>query len=492
MEQTTVKRVIKSSFLGLISFILSFLQSLLLIPFLLRYWGEGSYSYWVLIMAAYAIFQILDTGHTAYIGNKINLEYHTDRLKAKESLSSSIMIAVILGLIQIAMVVLLIVTHNLSYPLGIAEDKIAQNNIHWGFLSLIISWWLCGSIGGILVRLLIPLNYFNETQVWGIITRFLQFVSLLAIGYFNLSIINACLLYSVQTCIINFFLFLRIKKITKEFYPWWGGFSLKIGFQNLLKSFTFTFNSLGQQLTLNGSIILISHIASSTVSLTFSTMRTLTNSINAGTTILTNSIYPEITRLYAIKDNKNILLLFRAYSFASSFIINIGIIAILPFAETIYNQWTHHKLHFDFLLLFSLVIAVALSAISALYYQIIVSTNQLKTLRYITLIRIITVFPLIYLFHQIWNVAGIGIAILISELICSSLIPFIFCINHFSIKITKNLFLVFNLLNTLLLAVCVWLFNYYSFNLFYLYLILPLLVFYYFPEFSKTKKLLNF
>ncbi|MBK7629839.1 MAG: hypothetical protein IPJ23_03890 [Ignavibacteriales bacterium] len=101
-------RAFRNSFVGFISFIFSFAQTIILVPILLKYWGNEKYGVWLALYAGFSLLQSLDSGHINFIGNKMNITYHVDKNELKNTLASSFYMAVIIGVVQILLVILLV------------------------------------------------------------------------------------------------------------------------------------------------------------------------------------------------------------------------------------------------------------------------------------------------------------------------------------------------------------------------------------------------
>ena len=93
MKNTLIQqRAFKNSTVGLISFISSLLQAIIIVPILLKYWGNETYGIWLALYAGFSLLQSLDTGHINYIGNKLNISYNLKE-ELNTTLGSSFLMA---------------------------------------------------------------------------------------------------------------------------------------------------------------------------------------------------------------------------------------------------------------------------------------------------------------------------------------------------------------------------------------------------------------
>jgi O-antigen/teichoic acid export membrane protein len=419
-------RAFKNSFVGLISFIFSLAQAIIIVPILLKYWGSELYGIWLSLYAGFTLLQSLDTGHINYIGNKINITYNLSREELRLTLASSFLMAIIIGMVQIALVVILIVFNFLPSFLGLGENILTQYSISSSLLILITFWFLSGSFGGIVHRIMIPTGLYYESQWWGVLYRFCQFLSIVLVVILGGSILEASIFYAVIQLFVYSLTFIYIKRKIPEFYPWWKGAKINISFNNFKKSLVLTITSFVQQLNTNGIILFISNVLSATFVPVFTTIRTITNTAVSITNILTNSLLPDIVRYHTKKETSKLNSVFNAHWFFSGAIINIGVLLILPFINAIFTFWTKGRLQFDYTLFITLSASISLINFGAGYYFYLVSINNIKSQVIITLTRVFIIFGSGFFLVKVLGLSGIGIAIVFSELVCSILLPTVF------------------------------------------------------------------
>src|SRR5688572_18171403 len=95
------KRAIKGTLFGLIQFGLTFVQSVLLVPLLLTQWGQEKYGMYLAIFAFLQLLKTIDFGHQTYVGNEFNKIYFQNRSDSVVILGSSMMMALILGGVEL-------------------------------------------------------------------------------------------------------------------------------------------------------------------------------------------------------------------------------------------------------------------------------------------------------------------------------------------------------------------------------------------------------
>ena len=402
------------------------MQTIIIVPVLLKYWGNETYGIWLSLYAGFALLQSLDTGHINYIGNTLNITYNSNREELKLTLSSSFLMALFIGSIQILLVLFLILFDYLPLFLGIDPNISAQYSIPFSLFILITFWFISGSFGGILHRLMVPSGFYYQAQWWGILYRFCQFLSIVFIAVLGGSILEASIFYVLIQLIVYALTFIYIKIKIPELYPWWQGAQLRTAFLNFNKSLVLTFNSFVQQLSNNGILLFISIIFSSIYLPVFNTIRTMTNTAISITNLLIISILPDFVRYHVGREKEKLNSVFNANWFFNGLVVNIGIILVIPFAEIIFKIWTKGIINFDFKLFIYLAASISVINFGAGFYNYLFAINSLRAVSVITITRVIILFAFSYYLSGLMGLSGIGAAVLISEIFSSMILPYFY------------------------------------------------------------------
>ena len=223
----------KGTVLGLISFLLNIVYSLMLIPVFLTYWGDQKYGYFLAIYAFIQIMRTLDTGHQIYVGNEFSKNYYQNPIKAYQILSSSIGFAFILGFIELLFFLIL-------WYIGVLDDLIgvdlkANRFLLWGILGMLLMWWFVGSIGGILARIILAKGYYSESVMFAILIKFIETVILFTSVFYNYSITSTFIFIAIATFVYSIYVFYWTAKRMPEYFPWWKNYNMRLGFQQFWK-----------------------------------------------------------------------------------------------------------------------------------------------------------------------------------------------------------------------------------------------------------------
>ncbi len=425
MTSTVQKRVLNNYSIGLLGFGVTLLQTIISVPILLNYWGNDLYGIWIALFAGFSLLQTFDFGHQSYIGNLLNVEYHLNKEKFSEYLGSSLIIALILGIFQLLISIFLIITGYLSSFLGIAVSETNYFVISTSLLSLMLMWVIAGSVGGIIIKILIPAGYLAQSLIWGSIFKLGQFLSLVLVAILGGKILEASLVYSTVQFLLSFAAFRYIRNKVPEYYPWWKAKNLLTGFQNLKKSTVLTINNALQQLSNNGIVLFITNVFSTALVPAFTTVRTLTNTATVFTNLFITSIQPDLIKYHAKLEIDKLNSTLNANWFFSGLVVNTGLILVIPFADSIFRIWTKGLVTFDFKLFIALAASISMINFGAGLFNYLYGINHLVSISIITFTRAVVLFIFSLILASTYGLAGIGLAVLLSELVASLLLPII-------------------------------------------------------------------
>jgi len=482
-HSTIEKRALKNFSVNTLSFVFSLVQTVITVPVLLKYWGNATYGTWLVLFAGFNMLQTLDLGHQNYVGTQLNIVYHKDPHQFMSTLGSSLLIAYFLGTIELFVCLVLSICGKLHLLLGVTPGEIADNHIALGLVLLMVMWLTFGSVGGIIVRIMIPSGMMYESQWLGIATRLTQFLSIIAVAFMGGSILDACLWYAVFQSIISILILWYIKKKMPAYFPWWQQADWRTGFRNFRKSLVLTFNSIALQLANNGLTIFIATLFSAALLPSFSTLRTLTNTAGAVTTIIITALFPDMIRFHATHEADKLLSTINTNWFISGLAVNSGILLMLPFIEQFYRLWTKGHLQFNANLFLLLAVTISLVNFGTGLNTYLMGINDLASQTIITIARVVSLFLVSYAFSRAFGLISIGIGCIVSEFIASVLLPFVLSnrkLADFAVKLPNSIALLSLLPSCMLMAgVCVSL--YFDINYRYISLLLaPVLLTYYF------------
>ena len=422
----TFKRAVHGVISGSANFGLTLIQSVALVPLLLRKWGATEYGTWLTINAAYSLIVSLDIGHQTYVGNELNKLHHSNRTAARETLSSALLISSILGSIELLFTLYIVLAGKLSWLTG-QHNTIKEGEI---LLVLVIAWVITGSIGGVLVRLYSCTGNFARGQWLGFVGRFLQLLALVICALSDRHLLTAAVAMSAAIVFFNGFLFVDIFRVAPSYFPWFRGVSLQLGIRNFARSTGLVAMSLLQQIGGNGLTLIVAQTLSSAAIPTFTTSRTVANVLMQAGNIVFQPIVPDMARVYVNQEWKKVLWIFMFGWLIIGICTQVGTLIIVPVLLPLYSFWTHKQLAFDSQLTFCLLTATALKSLGAPAQSLLIAVNNVREQIICAVFQVGTTLLVAIALIKYQGSAGIGIGMCFGELIGSVIAPMYYASVH--------------------------------------------------------------
>jgi O-antigen/teichoic acid export membrane protein len=415
------QRSLRGTILGLLSFGLNIIYSLLLVPFFLKYWGDIKYGYFLMAYAFIQLLRTLDNGHQLYVGNEFNKYYHTDTGKAYKILSSSVIIALCLGFFELLLFLGLWQFNFIEYVLG--PSLLENENIFWGLFSMILMWWIVGSVGGILAKIILAKGLYAESVLFAMLIKGIEIGILITAILLSFSISTTFTLIAIATLLYSIIVFYWTFKRMPEYFPWWRGWDIRIGFKNFKRSIVITLNGFFDQLSNNGLLFIITRYLGIAAIPVFTTLRTLSNTITMLTNLIVQPLVPEMIRYDSQGQLNKVSRVLEMNWFFGGLFINVSFLLFIPFAENLFFIWTNHQIEFNKQLFYTLMLSVIAINFGKGIQSYLAGVNNLVAISVISFLRMFVIFIVSILFIRSIGIISIGLGILLSEIVCSIVLP---------------------------------------------------------------------
>ena len=423
MIKTLESRTLSSTLAGGLLFLFSLIQNIILVPLILKHWGAEKYGMWISLFAFASLLKTLDLGHQNYVGNEFNKAHFNDINLAKKILGSGFVVAILLGFFEIF--VYYFFGWNIIEPkeVGLGDEIVKNTELRYSFLVFIVVWGITGSVGGLLVRVMLSFGLYTKTVIFSLIYKFCEIAILLFAALSNLDLYYLFILYAFITFIYNLFLFYYIKIVIPSYFPWWKSVDVKIGVSNFSNSLILTLNGFIEQFNSSGIVLLVSKLLGVLIIPVFTTIRTVTNVVLQVTNLVTNPLAPELIRYHMLGDKRKIELILNTNWFISGLLVNLPFLFISPFIGSLYDIWVINNLVFNPQLYYLLTLSICFINFGRSYTTYLSGINSLKPLLIITITRFTLTIGLSFLLIPILKLNGVGTSILIAEFFSSFLLP---------------------------------------------------------------------
>lgn len=411
------KRIASGSIAASCSFVVSLLLTVIQVPVLLHFWNVEQYGIWMAIGAAASLVTALDIGHQSFVGNLLNCYWIDNKKKLRVVLASGVLIAIGIATIEMAVGILLIIFGRAEWLSGSSHLVPGDNSFRIAFLAYLVFWVANGSVGGILVRLYQPAGFFARSQILGMIYRLAGFIALVVAAASGASIAIAMLAQIGAWVLCNLFTFWDIRRKFPEYYPWWRGSDLMLGFHNFKSSLVLTINGLFDQLTSSGLVLLVAGVLLPVEVAVFTTIRTVANTALQGISVLLFPIMPDVVRYHYNREHHKITAVFSVSWCVASSLVCIGFSAGAPFIEPLYRIWTRKTLPFDPALFSLVAVAVSLRQWSAPLQTYFHSINLLPPQTIPVVMRACITLAMSASFLRIGGIRIAGLSLMMGEFV---------------------------------------------------------------------------
>lgn len=442
MSTTIEVRAFKGSFYGVLLFGLTFVQSILLVPLLLQYWGDTQYGLYISIFALLLVLRTLDFGFQSFIGNDFNKLYHIDKKRAGGILGSGLRIALLLGLLEFVVLAALVWQGAFNNIIGL--DNNASKGLILGVLGMAVMWGLSGTSSGILAKAVLSKGLYPATALWGILYKSLEILLLLYACFGLLPLSTFLLIWSAVSFVyFGFTIRWAIGQLKDVGVSIFKG-SWAEGIRMLVRSLVLTVNSFLEQLSINGTLLLVTNFLTIVLVPVFSTIRTLTNTVVQLTGLVVNPLQPEMIRYHSEGSGLKIRSVFTANWLICGCLVNIPLLLLLPFVEWLYQFWTKGLLEFNYSLFLLLAGGVSMSTFGRGLTAYLQGINDLRSIAIISVVKFTILFAISILFIQNMGLVAIGLGTVLSELVGSVVLPLVFAkkkLSGFNIDLAHDILL---------------------------------------------------
>lgn len=424
MKEHTFKKTIKNSLVGGIAFFINFINSILVVPLFLKYWGIERYSDWITVQAIFSLFQLLDAGHRSYVSIELNISAQKDFEKARILLSSSLLFSVILACIPVILLAVLHLAGLFDFFFTINTNSEEGFKLFIALIILQVFSVFSGNTIAILFSLLYPLDKLFKTQVFGLFSNCITTIVIILIAVCDLKIIPAVICYSSAQFAISIATVFYVKKEADVFFPLTKKIDIKTGFKNLYKSLYVSLNAFMTQFSQNGIIILLSHLQMAIFIPKFTSIRTIGNLSTKVSSIFATATIFDIAKYHLSNEPKKINSILHFNWIVSGFIFNAVLLLIDPFIEGLYMKWTQGVIPFDRNFYLMIIISASFVNYGFILGQYFVVINDIKNQNYALIIKFLGLFIPIFFAYKALGIYSIGIGLIVSELLGSIIIPF--------------------------------------------------------------------
>ncbi|MBC3788545.1 lipopolysaccharide biosynthesis protein [Spirosoma utsteinense] len=415
---STASRLISGSAASWVRIGVNVVSQVILVPLYLTHWSIETYGLWIAIQALVGILFTLDTGHQEFLGYEFMRIGREDRSKLSKYLWSGISIGMGISLLQIALIIVFILTNVVPLVLGKA-DSLDSKSIHDVSIVLLlqgVGWLICTSITGLLFRALAPFGYYPRMAWWNCGYAFTNALIPAVLVVFGTDLLMTGIISNIISIVLYIPLYIDLFRLLRREEIEFSTPSWQIGIKNFGRSLAVFGKIILESLRQQGVRLVLAPLTGVVGLVAFTTMRTGANVALQGLNSITNPLMPDLMRFLHQRDQAR-----SESAFGTVWIIIVAIMApavvvLQAFVEPFYIAWTRGKVPFDPWLFATLSLSVLVYAVVQPATTVVIGNNLLKPQLFISLVGATTVVVCIYILVPHIGILGGGVSLLTAEI----------------------------------------------------------------------------
>jgi O-antigen/teichoic acid export membrane protein len=402
-------RLALASIASAASFVLTLLQSVVMVPLLLTVWSPGEYGEWVVVSSTFGMATALDTGLQNFVGNLFAME-SGNRKRIHQWLGAGIR-AVAITASALAIVVIMY-----GFLLGGRGEGIQT----YRALSILLTYWIAvGSVGGIAVRLYAAHGLQSRSLWLSVVQRLAMAVALILAAWSGGELLLGTLAFAVAGTLVGLVTLRDIHAHFPFYSPWLGAGSWGAAFRLVASASGMMVIGALDSVSFAVLVALTDAWASASAVAVFGAVRTVSSAVMQASAVILTPLAPDLSRFAAIRDGGR-----TSAMLASAWLIATGPIAIastslLPVTEAGFGHWTRGTLNFPRSLVVTLVAAVLVRQWTSPLAMLLFCTNAVRPQFIISIARCVATVGTAVVSFRSLGVSGMGLAVLSGELIAA-------------------------------------------------------------------------
>lgn len=392
------KSIVKGSFWAGIRYVLVFMKSILLLPFILTFCGPEFYTSWILLTAANALLLGFYDAYIRYVTNNYNLLFHENKSKAGFVLGSGIRFAIAMSVvIGVGIGALLFFMPAASAWVFKTSVEVVQSQ-HLGLALFSFA------VGNILMNLLRFFYAFNEPvgDLWKnfryevVFSSFELVVLLLSIVFardFASVILWNCAVF-VVTAVMYIMLVARNRP---EAFSLIKKGSYAEGRRQFASSVPFVVNNFIEKLATDSYALVLSWFYYPVAAIRqLTSVRTMTNAALSGINVFQTVFVPKMQEFQTKGNKARLLYLFRLIWMFAAAIMGVAVILCYPLLERVYLIWSRNKIEWNATAFAGLFIALLLTLFSNLMLFYLKMINKTRPVLIATVTKTVCLLGLLF------------------------------------------------------------------------------------------------
>lgn len=412
---SVLKRIVSG--IGANSFgqVVNLLIQLVSVPVLIASWGFGAYSEWVVLSAIPTYLALSDLGVTTAASSKVVIWHERGRLRvARAVYSTSFAFLLLAGLSVLLLAVGSLAFFDLFSLLNLKSIRSGDGVL---ILSALTGYsLLCLLTNMISIRYrafkVLPLSSFIMNVI-----RMLEWSAALLCAYLTQSLVaTSLMLLAVRLVgLVSKNLIANRLGITLQFSPSMIG---KRAFVTLIKpSIASLAFPIGLALNVQGLIILLSVLLSPAHAAIFGLYRTISRVLVQFSTVVNQSLWPEISYAFSIGDNQLVRKMIRyALKFSLPIACVMGALVVV-YGGTIFDVWSGRKDDYSSSIMLVLIIGALTHVAWQVYWVALMATASYASFAVVFMLVSIASSLAVFCLAQDYGLLGVCYVLVATEVV---------------------------------------------------------------------------
>jgi O-antigen/teichoic acid export membrane protein len=409
------RRVIAGSVATWLRIAIAAFGQLLLVPVYLSHWGAETYGLWLAAFAIVSVTDVVFVGYQIYIGNEFLRLGFDDMAKMRRVFSTALVVACSLGCLQLILLGVLVKSGAAGWMFDLKssgrDSEFGIVVLSQGIVSLI-----CGSIGGVCVRLLSALGYFSRTAWWAVVaTLATSFGPVIAVVG-GVSFAGVGVVAALCGVGFNALMFVDMASVLRKHDFRFSRPDFSLALESLGRSLAITCKCGFELFRQQGSRLLLAPLAGASELTAFVTMRTGANIALQGIGTVMGPLLPELAAFVREKDQPRCEMVFASIWLVTLVALIPGVLVLQAVAAPLFALWTRGTVNFDPLVFALLSAGVLVVAVALPLAGILQVVNDLPGQLGVAAVSGVVTLLGIGLLVPLWSLRGAAFALLMAEI----------------------------------------------------------------------------
>jgi O-antigen/teichoic acid export membrane protein len=385
------------------------------VPILLSAWGARLYGEWLIASAIPSYLAMSDFGLGSALGNEMAIRIAREERDAAIEAFQSVLVALTLsGVVLLAPIPWAVSKLQIRHSIGL--DLIGEQEFTKLIALFIIQIWAAQQVSVLMAGFRCAGHYATSTALAQTL-RLFEFGALAVSATAGAGVVGSAaamvVTRGIGTIMMAFLLRRWVSWLPIGASRASGGALLRL----LKPGLMFLVFPISMALNLQTPLIVIGATLGSEAVVEFSTVRTISRSIQQLMSVVNSSVWPEMSHAYGSGDSVALRQLLRMAVGASIWIAGLSAIGLSLFGTSLYRIWTHKLVTFDPVVLDILLAVMLCNAAWFTASVLQAATNRHSGLAAAYLVANVMILPVIWVLARPMGLRGVALGLVLCEVI---------------------------------------------------------------------------